>query len=131
MNKNEFIDSLLRRVKNKSMKEETKQSLSDFFANHPERNEVYLSGEKLFYNRGTAESYGVPVVKYTRQEVEAMQKASQVDVKAGDGLETKDAEQPDTEEPKGEAGQTIGETIPEADNKDKQPAESKKKGKEE
>ena len=85
MNKNEFIDSLLRMVKNKIMKEETKQSLSGFFANHPERNEVYLSGEKLFYNRGAAESYGVPVVKYTRQEVEAMRKQPAPASQAGEG----------------------------------------------
>ena len=54
------------------MTEELKSALKEFFRNHKTRNEVYVSGGKLFYDRGAAESHSAGTVRYTRAEVEAL-----------------------------------------------------------
>ena len=72
MNREEIIERFLKRLKDKTMTEELKSALKEFFRNHKTRNEVYVSGGKLFYDRGAAESHSAGTVRYTRAEVEAL-----------------------------------------------------------
>ena len=67
-----FVEAILKRYKIKTMDKAMLTRLTAHFKAHPSRGEVYVAGGRLFHERGAADSFAADTVRYTRQEVEAM-----------------------------------------------------------
>lgn len=67
-------------------------AIQDYFARYPRSVEVFQSEDGLlFHTRGAAESYGKPYERYSREQADATQEVTTIEVTEGATSDTDDS----------------------------------------